>query len=229
MIRGCKLKDLVYIYTSEMYQDMVMNNQNLQDQSYVLVPKKYEFDRTFFFIQDNWNGEDRGFIIIPKDDIEIQYVAFILNALPTALALTDGEFSKPTTITKKKLTNLPARMVDTELMQSLSKCNSIIQDLQKYRAEKGAEIPYLYDLFTEIRDGLSLALMLKSLFDKSQIRIIDEWKRVLSGDPGSNIDLISHIVSEKDELMNQVQKIRVLITNLSELLQGSDYGGNMED
>lgn len=229
MIRGCKLKDLVYIYTSEIYQDLVMKNQSFQDQSYILVPKKYEFDRTFFFIQDNWYGGDKGFVIIPKDDIEIQYVAFILNSLPTAISLTDGEFSKPTIITKKKLTNLPARMVGTELMQSLSKCNSIIQDLQKYRAEKGDEIPYLYDLFTEIRDGLSLALILKALFDKSQIRIIDEWERVLSGEPRSNIDLISHIVSEKDELMNQVQKIRVLITNLSELLKGSDYGGNMED
>ena len=56
-----------------------------------------------------------------------------------------------------------------------------------------------------------------------------EWKKVVSGEPKSNIDLISQIVLEKDELINQVQKIRVFITNLSDLLKDSGYGGNMED
>lgn len=229
MTIGCKLKDLVNIYTSEMYQDLVLKNRNFQNQGYIIVPKKYEFDKTFFFIRHDWTEDNKGFIIIPKEEINLHYIAFWLNSLPTALCLTDGDLSKPATITKKKLISLPARSVDKELMFSLGKCNSLIQEIQEYRSEKDDAIPYLYDLFSEIRDGLSLALVLKSLFDKSKITIIDEWKKVLSGEPKSNIDLISQIVLEKDELINQVQKIRVFITNLSDLLKDSGYGGNMED
>ena len=51
MTIGCKLKDLVNIYTSEMYQDLVLKNRNFQNQGYIIVPKKYEFDKTFFFIR----------------------------------------------------------------------------------------------------------------------------------------------------------------------------------
>lgn len=229
MTIGCKLKDLVNIYTSEMYQDLVLKNRNFQNQGYIIVPKKYEFDKTFFFIRHDWTEDDKGFIIIPKEEINLHYIAFWLNSLPTALCLTDGDLSKPATITKRKLNSLPARSVDKELMFSLGKCNSLTQEIQEYRSEKDDAIPYLYDLFTEIRDGLSLAIVLKSLFDKRQISIIDEWNKVLSGEPKSNIDLISKIVLEKDGLMNQVQKIRVLITNLSELLQENDYGENLED
>lgn len=216
------LKDIANIYTSNAYLAHLQDNLSLQKVRYIYVPKKFEYGKTFFY-EHKKEITEKGFIVTAKNNIEIQYISFLLNSLMTALRICNGNLSQSTSINLKLLETIPAKQVDDFRMFSLGLCNRIIQViLRKMETDSENEIyKFHYNLFSEIRDGMSIELLTQPLFERFQIHIIDEWENLLiTNESKIRIpQLVNVLMEDNNELMNQVRKMRILITNIGNLLK----------
>lgn len=221
MARTPSLKQIASIYTSDAYQALITKDESMRRMRYIYVPKKFEFGNTFFYEHKNENI-DKGFIITPKEGISIQFISFLLNSIMTALNICDGNLNKTAIITKKILEAIPVRVVDRYRMFSLGACNRIIQlILMRLESSPQNEVYQLhYNLFSEIRDGMSMELFVQPLFERFQIHIIDEWENLIIDNlPNIKITIIANqLMENSNELMNQIRKMRTLISNITVLL-----------
>lgn len=221
MINVPHLKDIAGIMTTDAFSLKLSENAMLHDVRYIYLPKKYEYGKTFFACKKG-NIEEKGFIVLAREDVDIYYISFILNSIITALGLCDGVLNKEAQITKKKLYSLPVCIVDEDTSYYLGLSDMILQVIHKriISYPDNEMYQYHYELFAEIRDGLAMELFIKPIFEKTNIHIISEWKTEVDSidKPFINI-LASKIDQDNNELMNQVRKMRVLITNIGKILQ----------
>lgn len=221
MARTPSLKQIASIYTSDAYQALITKDESMRRMRYIYVPKKFEFGKTFFYEHKNENI-DKGFILTPKEGISIQFISFLLNSIMTALNICDGNLNKTAIISKKILEAIPVRVVDRYRMFSLGVCNRIIQlILMRLESSPQNEVyQFHYNLFSEIRDGMSMELFVQPLFERFQIHIIDEWENLIIDNlPNIKITIIANqLMENSNELMNQIRKMRTLITNITVLL-----------
>lgn len=221
MARYHRLKNIAAIHTSSAYNALVQTNESMQKVRYIYAPKKYEYGKTFFYEHKN-DQIEKGFIITAKENIDIQYISFILNSLMTALKICNGDLTRTTNLTIKLLESIPIQYVDKSRMFTLGLCNRIIQViLRKMEIESENEVyQFYYNLFSEIRDGMSMELLMQPLFERFQIHIIDEWENLLfEHESNLRIPLLAKAMLEDDnKLMNQVRKMRILITNIGNLI-----------
>ena len=140
----------------------------------------------------------------------------------TALKICNGDLTRTTNLTIKLLESIPIQYVDKSRMFTLGLCNRIIQViLRKMEIESENEVyQFYYNLFSEIRDGMSMELLMQPLFERFQIHIIDEWENLLfEHESNLRIPLLAKAMLEDDnKLMNQVRKMRILITNIGNLI-----------
>ena len=126
MARYHRLKNIAAIHTSSAYNALVQTNESMQKVRYIYAPKKYEYGKTFFYEHKN-DQIEKGFIITAKENIDIQYISFILNSLMTALKICNGDLTRTTNLTIKLLESIPIQYVDKSRMFTLGLCNRIIQ------------------------------------------------------------------------------------------------------
>lgn len=208
------IKDIALVKTMEGYKSFLTKQGEDYKARYVLVPKKFEYGKSYFF-EKNYESDDNGFVIIPQNNVELSYVAFLLNSLIVALSICEGDLRKSVTLTKKKLEDIPVRYTDEDRMYFLGLCNKMIQAIHKH-IEKNEDSDYdkfLLSMFCEVRDGMSLELVAESLLLKYDIHIIDEWINLLlnADDPLSVPKLAVELRKDDNALMNQIKKMRLLL------------------
>ena len=206
--------------TSEAYLKLIDADATIKDKRYIYLPKKFEYGKTFFYDKRHERPES-GFVVLANDEFDIKYISFILNSIIIAFYFCGNQLSKPVTLTLKKLSDIPLRDADEDTMFFTGLCNRILQIIYTRLANNpGNEVYSFYcKVISEIRDALAMEHLTQPLFEKLDIHIIDKWiDLLLSKDDIMTIpEIVNTVLEDDNELMNQIRKMRIVITNIGNL------------
>lgn len=216
------IKDIAIVYTSSSYQLLNMNDS--VDSRYIYVAKKFVYGESFFPMLRGTCPND-GFIVQAKEGIDLSYIAFILNSVITAVYLTGNNLSKSISLSKKRIETIPVRETDDATMYILGLSSRMVQASHSFMEKEPEKdiFRFHYSVLSELRDGLALEFLTQPLFDKLGVHILDAWVNYLDNYDGRiKIPVVvSQLLDDDNEVMNQIKKMRLVITNISKLLEDS--------
>lgn len=214
------LKDIAKILTSDAYLKLIDSDVTLKDKRYIYLPKKFEYGKTFFYDKRHELPEP-GFVVMANEGIDIKYISFILNSIIIAFYFCGSQLSKPVLLSLKKLSDIPLREADEDTMFFTGLCNRMVQVIYtRYLKYPNREVyEYHYKIMSEIRDALAMEHLTQPLFENLDIHIFEKWIDLLfSKDDIMTIpEIVNTVLEDNNELMNQIRKMRIVITNIGNL------------
>lgn len=206
----------------------------------VFIPKKVHDENICVKLVDGRRDEDGFYVILKKKYMSIfraDYIAYQLSSLAGGLKLLyDTEKQRYKTrilLNVLKDYSICCESVEAQYYYAISErlvsiLSEIVETTEEMECEEFA-VSYRYkvNFYKEIRDALSLEQELKPLFKEYGISIFKHWVGIVDKSREStNKDfekaIFAEATSTKNELYNNIKKMRLLISNITKLIQNNE-------
>ena len=232
------LADIVNIYSWTKYKELLLENAGLQNKKKLFVHKVITPNSPTCVLQED--TEKSQYVIISDEKI-LRYVSFFLNSSIGKLFLICGEDKKRLTgmtnlsqlrklqIPSDEDVKYPCEMLELLInyLTSLS-LTETSEELKRYAST-------ILRFFIQLRDSIVLELLFPELFDKTNISVLLPWKNEVDKLP-KNLEndefillVFDSLVQPDNELMANVNKMRVFMTDFVDFIVKERQGNGMED
>lgn len=198
----------------------ILNCQQTREKACIVAAKRYTPFKTYFYVSDSCSIEENAFYIISSKP-QLYYLAFWLNSVGGLYSLfgDDIDTHKTYVLTKKALSTLPIPIATKETEKIFVFIENLIEQIQRNTVDtRYDELKRL--LFMEIRDAVSLEIMLPEAFKEHNINIIqnlfheiEKWEEQSDDSDSILIDLMK----ADNKVMNNIKLMNLVInhTNIS--------------
>ena len=171
------LKDISKIYSSTGFLRMLREKgfpstlHTLIHCPEAYVPGKMEVDLV------ETDGFLKGFVVIPKDGLNIVYLTGILNTAVSWAIMTDGKLEERTSITMKRLGNVLIRILPAQEQRAIAYLYYLLVDIAKLKKEGSSNIhlDYWKSVYGDLLNGIALELTIPKVFKDYEIELLSSW------------------------------------------------------
>ena len=238
-----KLSDIAVINNRSLQEKMLSSVEEKDKPLFVFVPIIGEVHRSGKTLVTDELLDDEGYYVNLKMSYygiyRIDYIAFELGSLAAYIVLffdrEKKEYKKR--ITKKQLTEFEIREESLENQNaygySAAICSVLAQLPAKTQSDKYFQLRY--SMFTDVRDSLGVAQIMAPSMRQLGIKInmLEAWKELLEKNTAgvtSNINaLYSDLLDDNNSVMNEVRKLRIVFTNMANLVKNALNHGDVEN
>lgn len=193
---------------------------------YVYVPNKYSHESFEICIAEG-SAVEKGYAIIPKNDkVSLVYILAYLNSATGLLYITNNELYKNSQLTYSALNAIPIRIIKSEYQNAFAFLQLMIFYLKTRNESNDTDRydNYRIELFAEIRDAISMQIMVPKLFDTFDVEVLGNWTSTLSACAERYPNLkriemaerISELLLDSNSpVINNVRKFRFVLDSLS--------------
>lgn len=220
-----KISDIACLYSRVQWEKIKpLPNENL-DKYILFVPSQPDGIRLNVRILRGELPAQNGFFLTVnssyKEDVILHYLGFELMSIAGNLALLYDRENKNyrSRLTKKSLAELIVEVPDLEHQFPFADSFYFVDYLSTKKEDRYNQLRV--SVFTEVMDALSLEQVMASFFNDLDIHVYEPWKELLDKFDRKDTQyinkLFAELISEDNEVMNGVRKLRIAIKNITEL------------
>lgn len=241
-MENLKLSNIAVINNRTLQEKMLSSIDGKDKPLFVFVPVKGEVHSSGMTLVTDEIQEKDGFYVNLKPIYygiyRIDYLAFVLGSLAGHVVLFFDREKKvfKRRITKKQLTEFKLREESIENQKAYGYSATICTVLAQLHHQMLGDKYYQLRLsmFTDVRDALSVAQIMAPSINQIgiNINILAAWKELLDkhSDKQYNLnDLYSDLLNDNNSVMNEVRKMRIIFTNLANLVKKATENDEVED
>lgn len=233
-----RLEDIAEIFTKEKIENRVSSGGKKDLR--LFIPKQVHNENLCVKLVEGLSDEDGFYVLLKKDYKSVfraDYIAYQLSSLAGGLKLLyDTEKQRYKTrilLNVLKDYSICCESVEAQYYYAISErlvsiLSEIVETTEEMECEEFA-VSYRYkvNFYKEIRDALSLEQELKPLFKEYGISIFKHWVGIVDKSREStNKDfekaIFAEATSTKNELYNNIKKMRLLISNITKLILNNE-------
>ena len=181
---------------------------------HLLISKKLGFDEGYVFVNTLSSTAKPAYVALVNGMIVPEYLAFLMNSSLFRLLL-NGKGSKITVLTIERLKSLELPYCNLELQAACGRLEYLIAQLKVLGSMLTREERLQLDLFTSLRDYLSLELFQPSFTKETGIEFMAPFVKMMDGICGDDKQCARQITDEMmmpgSLLMENMKKARILI------------------
>lgn len=176
------------------------------------VPDKMEVDLV------EANAFAKSYAIFPNNNLNIVYLASILNAAVSWAVMTDGKLEKRTPITMTRLGNVLIRLIPEAEQKAVAYLHYLLQTLreQKKSGSTDSYLDYWMSVYVELQNSIALELVMPQVFKEYEIEMLNPWCALIGKCAIENPDISLqnlHVALGKELLTPQ----NIVIGNMKKL------------
>lgn len=181
---------------------------------YLLIPKKFGFDEGYVFVNTLSSTGNPAYVALVNGMVVPEYIAFLMNSSLFRLLL-NSKGSKMTILTIERLKSLELPYCNLEIQAACGRLEHLTAQLKMLDTALTREERLQLDLFTNLRDYLSLELF-KSKFSKETgieflAPFVKTMDRISGEDKQCARQLADELLKPGNLLMENMKKARILI------------------
>lgn len=221
----CKISDIVSLYSRVQWEKMKPMSGEDTGGYILFVPSQPDGTRLDCRMLRNELPKQNGFVLTVKSSVEEviipQYLGFELKSITGSVALLYDRESKrfKGRLTKKALADHQVEIPDLEHQLPYADSFYFVDYLSTKREDRYNQLRV--SVFTEVMDALSLEQAMAPFFEDFEIHVYEPWKELLEKFDRKDKQYISklfgELISQDNEVMNSVRKLRIAVKNLTEL------------
>lgn len=224
-----KINDIATLYSREQWEKMKPLSGDETDNYILFVSNQPDGLRLDVRILRDDLSMPNGFILVINKDFEEvivpHYLGFELMSIAGNLALLyDRDINKyRSRLLKKTLLDYSIEIPDWENQLIYADSFYFVEGLKNYLLKKKEDRynQLRLSVFTEVMDALSLEQVMGPFFNDLGIHIFDPWKSLIEkydkSDKQYMNKLFGELISQDNDVMNGVRKLRLAVKNITEL------------
>lgn len=181
---------------------------------HLLIPKKLGFDEGYVFVNTLNSTANPAYVALVNGMIVPEYLAFLMNSSLFRLLL-NSKGSKMTVLTIERLKSLELPYCNLEFQAACGRLEYLIAQLKIFDSTLTREERLQLDLFTNLRDYLSLELFQPSFTKGTDLEFMAPFVKMMDGICGEDKQCARQIADELlkpgNLLMDNMKKARILI------------------
>ena len=118
-----------------------------------------------------------GFAVIPQENLNIVYLASILNTAVSWAVMTNGKLEKRGPITMKRLETVFVRMLPELEQQVVAYLYYLLMDIRKQETngDNRQYLDYWKSVYEQLLNAIALELVLPEVFKVYEIEMLESW------------------------------------------------------
>lgn len=181
---------------------------------HLLIPKKFGYDEGYVFINKISSSANPAYVALVNGMIVPEYIAFLMNSSLFRLLLNSNS-SKTMVLTIERLKSLELPYCDLEIQSACGRLECLTEQLKMLDTALTREERLQLDLFTNLRDYLSLELFQSEFAKETGIEFLSPFVKMMDGISGEDKQCARQIADELLKpgslLMENMKKARILI------------------
>lgn len=178
------------------------------------IPKKLGFDEGYVFVNTLNSARNPAYVALVSGMIVPEYIAFLMNSFLFRLLL-NSKSSKTTILTIERLKSLELPYCNLEIQTACGRLEHLTAQLKMSDTALTREERLQLDLFTNLRDYLSLELFQSDFLKETGIEFLTPFVKMMDGIGGEDMQCARQIADELlkpgNLLMENMKKARILI------------------
>jgi len=224
------LVDVSHIYTSAGFL-RVQYQEGTPDKmrTFLLCPDTYH-PETMAVEAVEANGFPRGFAVMPTAEINIIYLASILNTAVSWIVMTGGKLNKRASITAKRLAKVLIRVLPSNEQKAVAYLHYLQMNIRKQKRESSFN-PYLNyweSVYSELQNAVALELALPKVFKEYEIEVLASWCALIGKCSAEHpdMDLIAlqevlgkELLAPQNNVTGNLNKLRVVMREVNQQVE----------
>lgn len=199
------LGEIADILTVEEYHEALARNEIEKERQFVRISSMFGLG-VGYALANHCKEDSEGIIILLKEPIEADYVAFCLNASPVRMIISKRSESKNYRISKQDITGLSFEILDTD--QYAACCTlenfliAVVSELNAVSEPQKREYRAICNMLRDLRDMILFEMLTGNFFKDNGISVLDSWTNMLGNqDDVSDDKILDWVHSKFDELL----------------------------
>ena len=220
-----KINDIANIYTRAQWEKIKSLSDDDYDKYDLFVSNQPDGIRLDVRLLRGELQIPNGFVLRINNSFEEKvvphYLGFELMSIAGNVALLYDRESKnyKNRLTKKELSDHTIEIPDLDHQFAYADSFYFVELLSKKREDRYNQLRV--SVFTEVMDALSLEQAMTSFFNDLDIHVFEPWKELVDKfdrkDKQYINALFGELISQDNEVMNGVRKLRIAVKNITEL------------
>ena len=181
---------------------------------YLLIPKKLGIEEGYVFVNTIVSSISPAYVALVNGVVMPEYIAFLLNSSLFRLLL-NNKGSKTSVLTIERIKSLELPYCNVDIQTACGKLEQLTAQLKLAETALTREERLQLNLFTNLRDYLSLELFQPSFSKENNIEFVVPFVKMMNEIYGDDIQCARHIADELMKpgniLMDNMKKARILI------------------
>lgn len=181
---------------------------------HLLIPKKVGFDEGYVFVNTLSSTTNPSYVALVNGMVVPEYIAFLMNSSLFRLLLNSNG-SKTTVLTIERLKSLELPYCNLEIQAACGRLEHLTAQLKMLDTALTREERLQLDLFTNLRDYLSLELFKAEFAKETGIEFLAPFVKMMDRISGEDKQcarqLADELLKPGNLLMENMKKARILI------------------
>jgi len=181
---------------------------------HLLIPKKVGFDEGYVFVNTLSSTTNPSYVALVNGMVVPEYIAFLMNSSLFRLLLNSNG-SKTTVLTIERLKSLELPYCNLEIQAACGRLEHLTAQLKMLDTALTREERLQLDLFTNLRDYLSLELFKAEFAKETGIEFLAPFVKMMDRISGEDRQcarqLADELLKPGNLLMENMKKARILI------------------
>lgn len=181
---------------------------------HLLIPKKVGFDEGYVFVNTLSSTTNPSYVALVNGMVVPEYIAFLMNSSLFRLLLNSNG-SKTTVLTIERLKSLELPYCNLEIQAACGRLEHLTAQLKMLDTALTREERLQLDLFTNLRDYLSLELFKAEFAKETGIEFLAPFVKMMDRISGEDKQCAQQLADELlkpgNLLMENMKKARILI------------------